>query len=93
MYLYISDDSDVFVLLLHHYAKQKLTGVVIMESPDLLMIVTIDIKATAIEYRNIIPDFLAAHALSVCDTAACYIGIGKGTIVKTLKHRILRFPH
>ena len=54
----ISDDTDVFVLLLHHYVKQKLTGVVIMESP------TIDIKASAIEHRNIIPDLLAAHALS-----------------------------
>ena len=29
----ISDDKDVFVLLLHHYVKQKLTGIVIMESP------------------------------------------------------------
>ena len=59
----ISNDTDVFVLLLHHYVTQKLTGVVIMESPDLLKIrVIIDIKATAIEYRNIILDFLAAHA-------------------------------
>ena len=33
----ISDDREVFVLLLHH-VKQKLTGVVIMESPDLLKI-------------------------------------------------------
>ena len=29
----ISDDTGVFVLLLHHYVKQKLPGVVIMESP------------------------------------------------------------
>ena len=27
----ISDDTDVFVVLLHHYVKQKLTGVVIMD--------------------------------------------------------------
>ena len=59
----ISDDTDVFVLLLHHYVKQKLTGVVIMESP-IKDRVTIDIKASAIEHRNIIPDLLAAHALS-----------------------------
>ena len=26
----ISDDTDVFVLLLHHYVKRKLTGIVIM---------------------------------------------------------------
>ena len=79
----ISDDTDVFVLLLHHYVKQKLTGVVIMESP-IKDRVTIDIKASAIEHRNIIPDLLAAHALSGCDTTACYFGIGKDTIVKTL---------
>ena len=57
----ISDDTDVFVLLLHHYVKQKLIGVVIMES-HVEDRVTIDIKATAIEHRNIIPDLLAAHA-------------------------------
>ena len=80
----ISDDKNVFVLLLHHYVKQKLTGVVIMESP-VKNRVTIDIKATATEHRNIIPDLSAAHALSGCDTTACYFGIGKGIIVKTLK--------
>ena len=74
----------MFVLLLHHYVKQKLTGVVIIESP-VEDRVTIDIKATATEHRNIIPDLLAAHALSRCDSTACYFGIGKDTIVKTLK--------
>ena len=28
---------------------------------------------------------MAAHVLSGCDTTACYFGIGKGPIVKTLK--------
>ena len=79
----ISADTDVFVLLLHHYVKQKLTGVVIMESP-VKDRVTIDIKATVIEHNNIIPNLLSAHALSGCDTTACYFGIGKGTVVKTL---------
>ena len=59
----ISADTDVFVLLLHHYVKQKLTGVVNMESP-VKDRVTIDIKATANEHRNIIQDILEAHALS-----------------------------
>ena len=48
----ISDDTDKFVHLLHHYVKQKLTGVVIMESP-VKDRVTIDIKATAIEQLRI----------------------------------------
>ena len=63
-------------------SKQKLTGVVTVESP-VKDRVTIDIKVTAIEHRNIIPDLLAAHALSGCDTTACYFGISKGTIVNT----------
>ena len=80
----ISDDTDVFVLLLHHYVLQKLTGEVIMESP-VKDRKTIDIRATAKEHRIIIPDLLAAHAISGCDTTASYFGIGKGTVVKTLK--------
>ena len=55
-----------------------------MESPIKDRVIS-DIKATAIEHGNIIPDLLAAHALSGCDTTSCYFGIGKGTIVKTLK--------
>ena len=51
----ISDDTDVFALLLHYYVEQKLTGLVIMESP-VKDRVTIDIRATANAYRNIIPD-------------------------------------
>ena len=80
----ISNYTDAFILLLHHYVKQMLTGVVIMESP-VKDRVTIDIKATGIELKNIIQDLLAAHALSGCDTTVCYFGIGKGTVVKTLK--------
>ena len=80
----ISDDTDMFALLLHCYVEQKLTGLVIMESPvkdrD-----TIDIRATANANRNIIPDQLAAHALRGCDTSSCYFGIGKGKVVKTLR--------
>ena len=80
----ISDDTDVFVLLLHHYVMQKLTVEVIMES-SYKDRKTIDIRATAKEHRYIIPDLLAAHAISGCDTTASYFGIGKGTVVKTLK--------
>ena len=58
-----------------YYVKQKLTGVVIMESP-VKDRVTVDIIATAIEHRNIISDLLAAYALSGYDTTARYFGIG-----------------
>ena len=46
---------------------------------------SVDIKATALEHSSIIPDILAAHALSGCDTTACYFGIGKGTVIKVLQ--------
>ena len=60
--------------------EQKLTGLVIMESP-VKDRVNIDIRATANANRNIIPDLLAAHALSGCDASSCYFGIGKGKII------------
>ena len=59
----ISNNTDVFVLLLHHYVKQKITGVKIMESL-VKDVVTIDIKSTAIEHRNIIPDHLCKEGTS-----------------------------
>ena len=33
----------------------------------------------------IIPNLLAAHALSGCDTVGSYFGIGKKTVIKVLK--------
>jgi len=44
----------------------------------------IDIWATAKDNETIIPGLLAARALSGCDTAACYFGIGKATALKIL---------
>ena len=46
---------------------------------------TIDIRATAKELANILPNLLAAHGLSGCDTVAPCYGIGKMKVLKTLK--------
>ena len=46
---------------------------------------TIDIRATAKEHANILPNLLEAHGLSGCDTVAPCYGIGKMKILKTLK--------
>ena len=46
---------------------------------------TIDIRATAKECANILPNLLAAHGLSGCDTVAPCYGIGKIKMLKTLK--------
>ena len=45
----------------------------------------VDIRATATKHKEIIPNILAAHALSGCDTVAQCWGVGKGNVVKVLK--------
>ena len=42
------------------------------------------IGTTAIKQANIVPQLLAAHATSGCDTVAYMFGVGKATVVKVL---------
>ena len=79
----IADDTDVFVLLIHHYQNKGLTSAMFMTSP-LQQSSTIDIKATVEKHQAIVPGLLAAHALAGCDTVPTYFGIGKGTVLKIL---------
>ena len=46
---------------------------------------SVDIRETVQKNKEIIPNLIAAHAISGCDTVACYYGIGKGKVLKTLK--------
>ncbi|KAJ8027560.1 hypothetical protein HOLleu_32732 [Holothuria leucospilota] len=55
-----------------------------MESPIKSRTV-VDIGQTVETNIGIVGDILAAHALTGCDTVACYYGIGKGTVVKMLR--------
>ena len=80
----VSDDTDVFVLLVHHYEEAKLRLPMRMESPSKERAV-IDIQLTVEKHRDIVGQLLPAHALSGCDTVACYFGVGKGSVVKTLR--------
>ena len=79
----ISDDTDVFVLLLHFFKSESLTC-------DLVMFGTchsrtsVDIKATAQKCADFVSEILAAHVVSGCDTVSYMWGIGKGTVVKCL---------
>jgi len=77
-------DTDVFVLLLHFYAKLNLTCRLTMEGPSAER-TTIDIGATASEHGQLLSQLPAAHALSGCDTVAQYFGVGKNTVIKVLK--------
>ena len=78
----MADDTDVYILLLHYYSQKELNIPMFMES-----LVhgrqTIDIRATAKEHTNILPNLLAAHGLSGCDTVAPCYGTGKKKILKT----------
>jgi len=63
----ISDDTDVFVLLLHYYQKANLTIPIIMESPSQGRVV-IDIKGTVKKHAKIVKEILPAYTISGCDS-------------------------
>ena len=84
----LSDDTDVFVLLIHFLYTGDITGQVYMQSTSHDPNTVIDINSTYEEHRDVAPNILAAHALSGCDTVGTYFGIGKSTVVKALKNSL-----
>ena len=79
----ICGDTDVFVLLAHYFAEDSLSVSLIMESTSRGRS-SIDIGATVAKHSYIVPQMIAAHAVSGCDTVGCYHGIGKTKVVKAL---------
>ena len=92
--LVVADDTAIFVILLHLCCQGDIpvSTSVLMVSPirDRAML---DINATVDLHRDIIPDLLAAHGLTSCDTVATYFGIGKAAslIVLTSGVHVLTF--
>jgi hypothetical protein len=87
--LVLADDTDVFALLCHFVHVETVTGQVHMASPKAIQQLitsstnlTLSINATALEYPQIMPNLLAAHALTGCDTVASFFGIGKQKMLK-----------
>ena len=80
----ISDDTDVFVLLVHFYHERQLACRVTMEATGKER-KSIDIQATARLHKDIADQLLAGHSLSGCDTVAPLWGIGKAKVVKVLQ--------
>ena len=70
----ICDDTDVFVLLAHNFEEESLSVSLIMESTSRSRS-SIDIGATVPNHSDIVPQLMAAHAVSGCDTVGCYHGI------------------
>ncbi|KAJ8870229.1 hypothetical protein PR048_029246 [Dryococelus australis] len=78
---FVSDDTDVFVLLLHYYQECNVSACVLMESPVQERTI-VDIGQTVRKHSSVISELLPANALSGCDTVACYFGIGKGQLLR-----------
>ena len=72
----VSDDTDVFALLVHYYWSEKLVSSLTMHSP-VKGRSCIDVKETARTHSEIMPEILAIHALTGCDSVAATYGIGK----------------
>ena len=83
--LVVADDTDIFVLQLHLCCQGDIPAStsVLMVSPIRDRAV-IDINATVDLHRDIIPDLLAAHGLTGCDTVATYFGIRKAAALRVL---------
>ncbi|KAK3883332.1 hypothetical protein Pcinc_012368 [Petrolisthes cinctipes] len=76
----VSDDTDVFILLLYYYRMTNMTCKLLMEGTSSLR-TTANIGATVKRHWNIIPELPAAHAITGCDSVAF---IGKATALKVL---------
>ena len=63
----ICDDTDVFLLLAHYFAEESLSVSLIMESTSRSQS-SIEIGATVTKHSGIVPQLIAAHAVSECDT-------------------------
>ena len=84
--LIVADDTDVFVLLCHFIHSGHITGQVKMVSPVRDRAV-IDMNSTVQANIELMPDLLAAHGITGCDTVATYFGIGKAIALKVLRSR------
>jgi len=72
----VSDDTDVFALLLYFYWNEKLQSTMTMQSP-IKGLCCIDIKETSRIHSDIVPSVLAIHAITGCNSVAATYGIGK----------------
>ena len=80
----VSDDSDVFVILLHFYHQLKLEATVLLE-PTTSSRNMICIRKSVQSNIKIIPSLLAGHALTGCDSVPRMFGIGKKATCSVLK--------
>ena len=74
----LCDDTNLFALLLHYFqgliSRCQVFMVPLNEPPKI-----ISIEGTFLKHKLLVPNLLAAHALSGCDT------VGKTTVLNTLQ--------
>lgn len=80
----ISDDTDVFLLLLHFYVSKKCTSDLYMCSPVANRSV-VDLRATAQKNKDITKAIVVMHALTGTDTVAATYNVGKKMALKSLR--------
>ena len=78
----ICEDTDVFVILLHHYHQQQLSEKVppvhvLMQYPPSAQTAISILKTIESLPSTVVSSVLAAHVLSGCDTVPQLFGIGK----------------
>ena len=83
----VSDDTDVFVLLLHFYHKENFTANISMEATSGERTV-VSIGETVKLHESIVPYVLAGHAISGCDSVSSFFNISKKSMFNVLK----KFP-
>lgn len=75
-YVVISDDTNVFILLLYFYNFKKIFVTILIESP-VQDCTQIDIEAFAIQYEETILILLEAHSITGYDFTVMFYRIAK----------------
>lgn len=81
---FVCDDTDVLALLCYFSHSRKLDCAMIMES-SVHGRNAVDIHRTVQKPKDTIPQILQLHSLSGCDTVAATHGVGKPTVIATVK--------
>ena len=83
----ISDDADVFVLACYHFPEDDAHVQNVYMEPTKKGRAVTNIGGTVQRHQEIIPFLPQADAVSGCDSAARYHGIGKATVVKVMQRK------
>ena len=88
----ICDGTDVFVLLAHYFAKESLSVLLIMESTSRGRS-SIDIGATVAKHSGVVPQLIAAHAVSGWRQLVATMVSGKQRLLKPCRIELNHLGH